>query len=26
LVVVSFAVFGRLERWVTRGQEAKAII
>lgn len=26
LGVVSFAVFGRLERWVTRGQEAKAII
>ena len=24
--VISFAVFGRLERWVTRGQEAKAII
>jgi NitT/TauT family transport system permease protein len=26
LGVVSFAVFGWLERWVTRGQEAKAII
>ena len=26
LGVISFAVFGRLERWVTRGQEAKAII
>jgi ABC-type nitrate/sulfonate/bicarbonate transport system permease component len=24
--VISFAIFGRLERWVTHGQEAKAII
>ena len=26
LGVISFAVFGRLEQWATRGQEAKAII
>ena len=26
LGVISFAVFGRLEQWATRGQEAKAVI